>query len=136
MFYGGMSVLWRLDRVAWRHERPVKMSLSDKASVVIHLRRGITEKEVEQFRSSALADAGNKYELPSFVRMYWRLTPDQANGQWGIALYFSDHARPTELTNYVEKIKHDTRVDAVYTDTSPDAIQPQSNHSATPVSSR
>jgi hypothetical protein len=136
MFYGGMSVLWRLDRVAWRHERPVKMSLSDKASVVVYLRRGITENEVEEFRSSVLAEAGNKNELPSFVRVYWRLIPEQANDQWGIALYFSDQARPMELTNYVEKIKRDSRVDAVYTNVAPDAIQPQLNHPATPVSSR
>jgi hypothetical protein len=133
MFYAGMSVLWRLDRVAWRHESPVKMNLSDKASMVIYLRRGITEKQVEEFRSSVLDnDSGN---LPSFVRVYWRLTPDQANGQWGISLYFSDDARPKEVTNYVENVKRDRRVDNVYLDIAPNAIRPQPNRIATPVPS-
>lgn len=104
--------------------------------MLIYLRRGITEKEVEEFRSAVLADAGNKYDLPAFVRLYWRLSPDQANGQRGIALYFFDQARPAEMTSYVEKIKHDSRVDAVYPNISADTIQRQLNHSATRVSSR
>ena len=124
IFYGGMSVLWRLDRVAWRHEQRVKMTLSDKASLVIYLRLGTTERQLEEFRSSVLAPQERKNNLPSFVGLYWRLAPDQANGHWGVALTFKDEARPEEVTGYVERIKRDSRVDNVYLNVAPNAIHP------------
>jgi hypothetical protein len=126
-FYGGMSVLWRLDRVAWRYDRRVKMTLSDKSSLVIYLRREVTEKQAEEFSSSVLTQSGNSDDLPSFVRVYWRLTPDQANGHWGMSLYFRDDADPREVSAFVEKVKRDVRVDAVYTNTAPNTIPPQAS---------
>jgi len=125
VFYAGMSVLWRLDRVAWRHEQRTRTTLSDKASVVVYLRRGTTEQQLEEFRSSVLAPPGRKYDLPQFVRLYWRLGPDQANGHWAVALTFFEHASPRDVTAYVEKIRRDSRVENVYLDIAPNAIQPQ-----------
>ena len=124
IFYGSMSLLWRLDRVAWRHEQRLKMTLGDKASLVIYLRLGTTERQLEDFRSAVLAPAGRKNDLPSFVGMYWRLAPDQANGHWGVALTFKDEARPEEVTGYIQSIERDSRVDNVYLDVAPNAIHP------------
>jgi len=72
-----------------------------------------------------LAQSGNSNDLPSFVRVYWWLTPEQANGHWGMSLYFRDDADPRALATYVEKVKRDVRGEAVYTNTAPDAILPQ-----------
>jgi hypothetical protein len=70
-FYGGMAALLRLDRVAWQHEPPLfAIGPDQKASLVIYFRDGITDEQVEVFRSSVLTD--NAGQLPSFVRMYWR----------------------------------------------------------------
>ena len=111
--------------MAWRHEQRTRTTLSDKASVVVYLRRGTTEQQLEEFRSSVLAPPGRKYDLPQFVRLYWRLGPDQANGHWAVALTFFEHASPRDVTAYVEKIRRDSRVENVYLDIAPNAIQPQ-----------
>jgi hypothetical protein len=134
-FYGGMAVLERLDRVAWRHEpSPVAIGPDQKASLVIYFRRGITEEQVEEFSSSVLTDTAG--HLPSFVRVYLRLRPSQANGHEGVGLTFSDETRPEQLTKYVEKIKRDNRVENTYADIAPTAIQQQPNQTSTATPSR
>jgi hypothetical protein len=100
------------------------MTLSDKAPLVIFLRLGTTERQLEVFRSFVLAPAGRENDLPSFVGLYWRLAPGQANGHWGVALTFKDEARPEEATGYVERIKRDSRVDNVYLDVPCTALDP------------
>lgn len=124
MFYAGIALLWRLDRVAWRHEPPpVALGPRVTASLVIYFQRGITDDAVESFRSSVLADAQGRY--PSFVRIYLRLLPSQANDHEGIALTFSEDARSQEIAEYVDKIKRDRRVENVYMDVAPAAIKAQ-----------
>jgi hypothetical protein len=120
-FYGGMAILLRLDRVAWQHEPPlVAIGPDQKATFVIYFRRGTTDEQIEEFRSSMLTGTTERPE-------YLRLLPSQANGHEGVALTFSKDARPEQVTGYVEKIKGDSRVEKVYRDIAPTAIPPQPN---------
>ena len=129
-FYGGMAVLLRLDRVAWRHEPPpVAIGPDQKASLVIYFRRGTTDEQIEEFSSSVLTGTAEPSE-------YLRLLPSQANGHGGVALTFSRDARPEQVSRYVEKIEHDSRVEKVYRDIAPTAIQPLPNSSPTATTFR
>jgi hypothetical protein len=116
-----MAVLLRLDRVAWRHEPPPSAIGPDqKASLVIYFLQGTTEEQIEEFRSSVLTGTAEPSE-------YLRLLPSQANGHWGVALTFSGDTRPEQVSPYVERIEHDSRVEKVYRDIAPTAIPPQPN---------
>jgi hypothetical protein len=81
--------------------------------VVIYMRRFTTEKQVEDFRSSVLTQAGRKNELPSFVESYHQLAPDHILGRWAIIIIFKKESRRDEVEGYVEGIKLDGRVDHV-----------------------
>lgn len=129
-FYGGMGILLRLDRVAWRHEPPlVAIGPDQKASLVIYFRRGTTDEQIEEFRSSVLTGTAEPSE-------YLRLLPSQANGHEGVALTFSTDSRPEQVTRNVEKIEHDSRVEKVYRDIAPAAIQPLPSSSPTATTSK
>jgi hypothetical protein len=82
-------------------------------SVVIYMRRFTTEKQIEDFRSSVLAQAGRTNELPSFVSSYHQLAPDHLWGRWAIIIMLNEGFRSDEVESYVEKIKRDGRVDHV-----------------------
>jgi hypothetical protein len=135
MFYVGIAVLWKLDRVAWRHEPPpFAIGPQVTASLVIYFQRGVSDSEVETFRSSVLADANGRY--PSFVRSYLRLLPSQANDHEGIALTFSHDAQSQGIPEYVDKIRKDRRVENIYKDIAPSAIKTQPNRTPDPVTVR
>ena len=114
-FFGGMALLLRLDRVAWRHEpSPVAIGPDQKAALVIYFRQGTTDEQIEEF----------KKQLPSFLSEYLQLPPSQANGHEGVALTFSEDARPEQVRRYIEKVERDRRVEKTYRDIAPTAIQP------------
>jgi hypothetical protein len=128
-FYGGMAVLVRLDRVAWRHEPPpVAIGPDQKATLVVYFRRGTTDKQIEEFGSSVAKDTTEQ----SLLREYLRLSPSQANGYDAVALTLSEEARPEQITRYIEMIERDSRVEKTYRDIAPTAIQPQPNRTQTP----
>jgi hypothetical protein len=127
VFYAGMAVLLRADRVAWRHEPPpVRFGPDVKASAVIYFHHGVTDEQVEDFASSVLSQSARSPQLgrayPNFVRTYLRLTPRQANGHEAIALTFFREAQGKAITDYLGKIKADSRVETVFLDTSPKDI--------------
>jgi hypothetical protein len=93
-------------------------------AVVIYMRRFTTEKQVEDFRSSVLAQAGRKNELPSFVESYHQLAPDHILGRWAIIIIFKKESRRDEVEGYVEGIKRDGRVDHVDMAGSPSGKHP------------
>ena len=129
-FYGGMEVLLRLNRVAWRHEPPpVAIGPDQKASLVVYFRRGTTDEQIEEFRSSMLTGTTRPSE-------YLRLLPSQANGHEGVALTFSMDTHSEQFSRYVEKIEHDDRVEKVYRGMAPTAIQLLPNSSPTATTSR
>jgi hypothetical protein len=130
-FYAGMTVLLREDRVAWRHEPPLEPLGPDvKASAVIYFRRGVTDKQIEDFNSSVLqaparlGHVGRDY--PPFVSSYLRLLPSQANGHEAIALTFFKEAPADKVNAYLGTIKADSRVGNVFLDIQPSAIHPVS----------
>jgi hypothetical protein len=108
---------------------PFAIGPDQKASLVIYFRRGTTDEQVEEFRSSVLTGTAEPSE-------YLRLRPSQANGHEGVALTFSTDTHPEQLSRYVEKIEHDNRVERVYRDVAPTAIQPLPNSSPTATTSR
>jgi hypothetical protein len=117
-FYGGMAILLRLDRVAWKHEPPpVAIGPSQNADLVIYFRNGTSDKQIEEFRSSILQEPGWRYQT------YLRLLPNQANGHDAVALTFSRANRPPDLARYIEKIRRDGRVETVYENVAPTEIQ-------------
>jgi hypothetical protein len=62
-FYGGIAVLLRLDRAAWRHEPPPSAIGPDQtASLVIYFRHGTTEEQIKEFRSSVLTGTAEPSE--------------------------------------------------------------------------
>jgi hypothetical protein len=129
-FYGCMGVLFKLDRVAWRHEpAPFAIGPDQKASLVIYFRRGTTDAQIEEFRSSVLTGTAEQPE-------YLRLLPNQANGHEGVALTFTTDSNAEQLSRYIEAIENDNRVEKVYRDIAPTAIRPLPNSSATSTPSR
>ena len=59
-FYGGMAVLQRLDRVAWKHELPpVAIGPDQKATLVVYFKHGTTNEQIEAFHSSVLTGQQN-----------------------------------------------------------------------------
>jgi hypothetical protein len=125
MFLGGMAVLLKRDRVAWRHEQIVSYGPEQKASAVIYFHKGIALREVEDFNSSVLQEPSTRHQgrgYPPFVQSYFRLAPTQANGHEAIAIRFFDSAPSDEVNAYLATIKADSRVEGVYLNTSPDAI--------------
>ncbi len=132
VFYGGIYVLLKQDRVAWQHEPPmVSIGPDAEASAVIYFRAGISSPQVEDFNSSVLmlpakpSDNGRAY--PPFVQEYLRLIPSQANGHEAIALTFFKNAPADKTTAYLTIIKADSRVEKVFLNMSPDSIKPDSN---------
>ena len=133
VFYGGMAVLLKEDRVAWRHEPPmVSFGPDQKASAVIYFRKGTTGQQVEDFKSSVLeVPAQPRHEgrgYPDFVRVYLRLQPRQASGHDAIALTFFDNAPPERVNAYLATIRADARVEAVLLNVAPSSIQGVSEH--------
>lgn len=125
VFYGGMAVLLRLDRVAWQHEPPlVAIGPDQKATVVVYFRHGTTDRQIEEFASALVKDTTEQ----SLLRDYLRLSPSQANGHQAVALTLSEQASPELITRYVERIERDSRVEKTYRDIAPTAIQPEPNH--------
>ena len=84
-FYGGITLLIKADRVAWRHEPPMQRFGPDQsASVVIYFRHGVTDQQVEQFISDVLEEDArprhDRRDYPPFVDSYLRLSQSQAHG--------------------------------------------------------
>jgi len=125
-FYGGMMVLSSQDRVAWAHEQMVHFDLDTKASAVIYFRIGTTSQAVENFDESVLQEpaapgrAGRDY--PAFVRQFWRLGTDQANGHYAVALTFFENAPTAQESVYLAKIGADSRVERIFLDIAPSSI--------------
>jgi hypothetical protein len=133
VFYAGMAVLLKEDRVAWRHEpAPVSIGPDARASAVIYFRKGITAQQVEDFDSSVLEEPAQPgYEgrgHPPFVQEYLHLAPSQANGHEAIALTFFDNAPSDKVNAYMATIGADRRVEAVFLDVAPNSIQSVSEH--------
>ena len=130
MFYTGMTVLVKEDRVAWRHEPPLERfgGPGAKASAVIYFRRGVTREQVEEFDSLVLQGPAPPWhdgrDYPPFLATYVSLLPSQANGHEAIALTFFNDAPPDKVNAYLATIKADSRVARVFLDTAPDAIHP------------
>ncbi len=130
-FLSGMAVLTREDRVAWRHEKMISFGPDQKASVVIYFRKGVTDQEVEDFKSAVLEGPTQQnpgHGLPAFVQTYLRLAPMQANGHEGIALIFFDNASADKAGAYLNAIKADRRVETVFLNTSPNSIHADPEH--------
>jgi hypothetical protein len=131
-FYIGMAVLLKEDRVAWRHEQMVSFGPDQKASAVLYFRKEITHEQVEDFNSTVLMGPAlprhDGRDYPTFVRMYLRLLPSQANGHEAIALTFSDKAAPDKVSAYLATINADSRVETVFLNTSPNSIHADSKH--------
>ena len=54
-FLGGMSLLQKMDRVAWRHEPPlISVGPNEKASAVIYFRYGVTADQISNFEAYVL----------------------------------------------------------------------------------
>lgn len=118
-FYGGIFLLIRLDRVAWRHEpAPVAIGPDQKATLVVYFRPGTTSTEIERF-ASQVSDASEH----AIFRGYMRLLPSQANGHDAVALSLSEHASPEQVARYIEELERDSRVEKVYRDIAPNAIR-------------
>jgi hypothetical protein len=92
---------------------PVVQGATPIHEAVICMRPGTTEKQLEDFRSSVLAQAGGGNDLPSIVSSYERLSPAQTNGHWAIIIIFRDESRGDEVATYIERINRDSRVDYV-----------------------
>jgi hypothetical protein len=127
VFYGGMAVLLREDRVAWRHEPPmVSFGPDQKASAVIYFRKEISDQQVEDSNSSVLERPAQPRhdgrDYPDFVRVYLRLLPSQANGHKAIALTFSGNAPTDKVDAYLTAIRADRRVETVFLNASPNSI--------------
>jgi hypothetical protein len=127
VFYAGMAVLSKADRVAWHHEPPlVSFGPDVKASAVVYFRHGVTVAQIEDFNSSVLQSPAKPRhtgrDYPVFVRSYLRLLPSQANGYDAISLTFSDNARSDEVNAYLALINADPRVGNVFLNTSPSSI--------------
>jgi hypothetical protein len=120
--YGGIYILLKQDRVAWRHEPPeVSIGPDAKASAVIYFRKGITDQQVESFNSSVLM-------MPTIPQHdYLRLLPSQANGHEGIAITFLANAPTDKMAAALATIKADNRVENVYLNIAPDSIRADSN---------
>jgi hypothetical protein len=131
MFLGGMAVLTKEDRVAWRHEQMISFGPNRKSSVVIYFRKGITNQQVNDFHSAVLevpSPQSPGHGLPGFVESYFRLAPMQANGREGIALNFFNNTSPDKVNAYLTAIKADWRVEKVFLDTSPNSIHADPAH--------
>jgi hypothetical protein len=132
VFYGGMAVLLKEDRVAWRHEQMISFGPDQKASAVIYFRKGITDRQVEDFNLSVLMGPAlprhDGRDYPAFVHTYLRLLPSQANGHEAIALTFFDDAPTDKVNAYLATIKADRRVETVILNTSPNSIHADSEH--------
>jgi hypothetical protein len=127
-FYGGIGILLKADRVAWRHELPlVQIGPDQHASVVVYFRKGITDKEIEDFNSSTLQEPAQSRhpgrDYPPFVSEYLRLLPSQANGYEAIALSFFDESRSDQTNAFIDRIKSDRRVLKVFQNQSPSSIR-------------
>jgi len=131
-FYAGTAVLLKEDLVAWRHEQMVSIGPDQKASAVIYFRKEITQQQVEDFHSTVLMGpplpGRDGRDYPTFVSMYLRLIPSQANGHRAIALTFLDNAPPDKVEAYLATIKADSRVETVFLNTSPNSIHADSKH--------
>jgi hypothetical protein len=129
MFLGGMAVLAKEDRVAWRHEKMISFGPDQKASVVIYFRKGITNQQVEDFNSTVLevpTPQSPGHGHPAFVQTYLRLA--RTNGHEGIALTFFDNTSPDKVNAYLTAIRADSRVEKVFLNTSPNSIHTDSEH--------
>ena len=127
LFYGGMALLIKADRVAWRHEPPMQRFGPDQsASVVIYFRHGVTNQQIEQFISDVLEeDARPRHDgrdYPTFVDSYLRLSPNRANGFEACAITFRPESTKRETEKYVNRIKADPRVAKVFRDVVPEKI--------------
>ena len=127
-----MAVLLKEDLVAWRHEQMVSLGPDQKASAVIYFRKEITQQQVEDFNSTVLVGPAlpgrDGRDYPTFVSLYLRLLPSQANGHWAIALTFLNNAPPDKVNAYLTTIKADSRVETVFLNTPPNSIHADSKH--------
>jgi len=131
-FLGGIAVLTKLDKVAWRHEQMVSIGPDQKASAVIYFRKQVTDQQVEDFARSVLMQPAmprhDGRDYPTFVSEYLRLLPSQANGYEAVALTFFEKSPPDKVNAYLEAIKADGRVEKVFLNTSPVSIHIDSKH--------
>jgi hypothetical protein len=133
-FGGGLRILLMENRVAWHHpHQMVSIGPDQKFSAVIYFHKEVTDREVQDFTSSVLMESAMPRhpgrDFPIFVRQYLRLSPKQANGHRAIALAFLDNTPTDTVQPYLAVIKADNRVEAVFLNTFPDSIHPDSNGS-------
>lgn len=126
-FYGGIALLIKTDRVAWRHEPPMQRFGPDQsASVVIYFRHGVSDQQIEQFISDVLEeDARPRHDgrdYPAFVDSYLRLSPNQAHGFDACAITFRPESKKVETVEYVNRIIVEPRVAKVFRDVAPQKI--------------
>jgi hypothetical protein len=132
ILYGGfvasIKVLKKFDRVAWMHEPPpVRFGPDQNASIVIYYRHGTSQEQINDFIENVLEEpaesrhAGKDY--PEFIDEYIVLLPSQANGFDGSTLGVRPKAPPSSKAAYIETIRTDPRVEHVFVDVAPNAIQ-------------
>jgi hypothetical protein len=123
---GGIAILTKLDRVAWRHEQMVRFGPDQKASAVIYFRKQVTDQQIEDFNRSVLmvptVSQHDGPDYPPFVSDYARLVPMQANGYDAVSISFFDKSPADKVAAYLERIKADSRVERVFFDVAPDSI--------------
>jgi hypothetical protein len=132
-FYGGIFLLEKIDRVAWRHEPRVAIGADQVASLVIYFCPKTTDEQIENFRESVLErDAEPRHagrDFPAFVGSYLRLAPSQTQRHDGVALTIRESSTLQTVKDYMTTIESDPRVARVFTDVAPTAIRIGNSHS-------
>jgi hypothetical protein len=132
ILYGGfvasIEVLKKFDRVAWMHEPPMATFGPDQnASIVIYYRHGTSQQQINDFIENVLESpaeprhAGRDY--PEFIDEYMGLLPSQANGFDGSTLGIRPNTPLSAKAAYIEAIQKDPRVEHVFVEVTPNAIQ-------------
>jgi hypothetical protein len=126
-FYGGIGLLVKLDRVAWKHEPPLtSFGPNEIASAVVYFCPNVTNGQVEGFSENVLQEDANPRhpgrDFPVFVASYLRLLPTEANGHDAVAITFRESASQEATARYLARIQSDPRVAKVFTDVAPTRI--------------
>lgn len=130
-FLGGITILKKLDRVAWQHEPPMQhvADADDTASLVLYFRKGTSNQQVNDFIQNVLEQPSTQHDgrdTPDFVTEYYVIYTD---GYEGYAMNFSGDAPSFKTNNYIASIKGDSRIDRVFTNVVPNSIRLAENPS-------
>ena len=124
-FLGGITILKKLDRVAWQHDPPMQhvADATDAASLVLYFRKGTSNQEVNDFIQNVLEQPSTLHDgrdTPDFVTEYYLIYTD---GYEGYAMNFLGNAPASKTSAYIGSIKSDHRIDRVFTNVVPNSIK-------------